>query len=351
MRTVVCVIAVVAGIAAANAHADGLPVLGVDVGGSGVAVPGSSRFVTLPAGRDTVVARVQRGSGRVVASRVIYASLTIPAVAYDGSAGGLSRDGRRLVLIAPRTAFPRATTPIAVIDTASLRTLRRMTLRGDFSFDAVSPDGRWVYLIHYTSPTDPLGYEIRALDAATGRLAPKPVVDPREPDEQMGGRPLTRATSADGRWAYTLYERPGSAPFVHALDTVGRTARYIDLDWLRDPKQLMAPRLVLRDGGATLRVISNGATRAVVDTSTFAAAPFAPETRTGWPMMRPLAGGAVAVLLVLAGVVLLVGQRWPKWWARGSAVTRSGVSATRRASAERLSSSRTRMFRFRSTRS
>ena len=33
-------------------------------------------------------------------------------------------------------------------------------------------------------------------------------------------------------------------------------------------------------------------------------------------------------------------QRWPKWWARGRAATTSGVAATRRASAERLSSSR-----------
>ena len=46
-----------------------------------------------------------------------------------------------------------------------------------------------------------------------------------------------------------------------------------------------------------------------------------------------------------------VAQRCPKWCARGSAETTSFVSATRRASAERLSSSRTRMFRFRSTRS
>ena len=44
-------------------------------------------------------------------------------------------------------------------------------------------------------------------------------------------------------------------------------------------------------------------------------------------------------------------QRCPKWWARGSAATTSGVAATRRASGERLSSSRTRMFRLRSTRS
>ena len=100
----------------------------------------------------------------------------------------------------------------------------------------------------------------------------RPIVDPREPDEPMGGRPLTRTTSTDGRWAYTLYERPGEAPFVHALDTTGRTARCIDLDWLRAPRQLAGVRLVLGDGGHVIDVVSRGVTRAVIDTRSFVVA-------------------------------------------------------------------------------
>ena len=351
MRVILCIVAAVAGIAAGTARADGLPVLGIDVGSAGVTVADSPRYVALPAGNETLVARIERGSGKVLASQVVRGQLTIPAVAYDGSASGLARDGAKLVLISPRVSFPRTTTPLAIVDTRTLRVVRRVTLHGDFSFDAVSPDGHWIYLIHYTSPTDPLRYEVRALDAAgTGRLAPKPIVDPREPDEQMGGQPSTRATSTDGRWAYTLYERPGNAPFVHALDTTGRTARCIDLDWLRDPRQLMGPRLVLDQGGQTLRVVSRGVTRAVIDTRTFTAGPPAAQTPTGL-LSWLLVCVAAAALLATAAAVFLAAQRWPKWWARGSAVTTSGVSATRRASAERLSSSRTRMFRFRSTRS
>jgi hypothetical protein len=272
MRAILCAL-LVAGVAAGAARADGLPVLGIDVGAQGVTQPGARyRYVTAAVGRDTIVARVDRGSGRVRRSRILRGSLTVPAVAYDGSAAGLSADGASLVLIAPRDRFPRARTPLAVVGTRDLRVRRRFVLRGDFSFDAISPAGRWVYLIHYTSPSDPLRYQVRVLDAVTGTLLPRPIVDPREPDEPMGGRPLTRTTSTDGRWAYTLYERPGEAPFVHALDTTGRTARCIDLDWLRAPRQLAGVRLVLGDGGHVIDVVSRGVTRAVIDTRSFVVA-------------------------------------------------------------------------------
>ena len=36
---------------------------------------------------------------------------------------------------------------------------------------------------------DPFDYRVRALDLASGRLEPGEIVDPRNPDEQMGGLP------------------------------------------------------------------------------------------------------------------------------------------------------------------
>ena len=83
------------------------------------------RYVTLPAGRDTVVARVRRDGGEVLRSRVVPGSFTVPAVALDGSPSGLSADGRTLVLISPRPAFPRARTTFAVLAP------RRLAVRGD----------------------------------------------------------------------------------------------------------------------------------------------------------------------------------------------------------------------------
>jgi hypothetical protein len=232
MRTVwmLAALAIAAGTTASGARGDGLPVLGIDVGSTGVTTP-TARYVTIPANSGTVVARISRRGGRVQASSLLPGNFTIPAVAYDGSASGLAGNGRTLILIEPRLSFPRARTTFAVLDTRTLRTRRLVELKGDFSFDAVSPQASLLYLIQYVAPRDPDRYAVRAYDLATNRLLPEPITDPREPDEQMRGRPLTRVTDPGGRWAYTLYAGD-DAPFVHALDTSARTARCIDLDML-----------------------------------------------------------------------------------------------------------------------
>jgi hypothetical protein len=272
------------------ARGDGLPVQNVDVGQSGVEAPAEDvRYVALGAGRDTVVHRIRRNGGQVLGSRLLRGRYTIPAVAYDGSAAGLSADGGTLVLIAPRRTFPRAKTTFAVLDANGLQLRETLSLAGDFSFDALSPNARWLYLIQYTSPDDPLQYRVRALDLLNGKLHPDPVVDKREPDEAMNGHPLTRATSPDGRWAYTLYE--GSAhPFVHALDTANRDARCIDLDWLHGRKDLWQLRFAVDAEDDELSVRARGKDVALVDTRTFeASVPRSGSTLWKW-LLLPAAG-------------------------------------------------------------
>jgi hypothetical protein len=285
---------------APTAGADGLPVMNVDVGASGVTNPNAGhRFVALPSGTKTVVARIERSSGEVRGFRTIDGRFTIPAVAYDGSAAGLSVDGTALVLLAPRVRFPRQTTTFAVLDAATLRDRSRFTLRGDFSFDAMSPDGRWLYLVNYTSPDDPLRYDVRALDSRTGRLDPRPIVDPREPDEAMNGHPLTRAMSPDGRWAYTLYEG-AEHPFIHALDTTGRSARCIDLDWLHHNRDLWAMRFSVSPDGEELRVRNGDNTVALVDTRSWEATT-AESRDDGWSRwIYVVLGGAMLVAAAAA---------------------------------------------------
>lgn len=308
--------AIVAGAGASTANADGLPVLGVDVGSKGVTVPGAAaRYVTLWAGpRSTVVARVARNGGRIVRSRFLQGMFTIPAVAYDGSASGLSADGSELVLIQPRTSFPRARTSFAVFDARRLRLLEVLRLRGDFSFDAISPSGDRIYLIQYLSPTDPTKYAVRAYDMQADRLLPNPVVDPHEADEQMRGQPLSRAMSPDGRWAYTLYDGNGKTPFVHALDTSRATARCIDLDALKGNRYLWRLRLTARGNGEQLAVRDGSETELVVSTKTFAVhKPTAPtaatEARQESSLTWPWAAGASALALVVAAAGLVVATR------------------------------------------
>jgi hypothetical protein len=208
----------------------------------------------------------QRG-GAIAASAFVRGTFTIPVVALDGTAGGLSHDGRTLVLIRPRSAFPRAHTTLAIFGARGLGMRRQVTLKGDFSFDALSPDGRTVYLIQYTSGTDPGHFLVRTLDPATGRLQATPVVDPNE--RTMRGLPMQRSTSADGRWHYTLYDGAAGHPFIHALDTQGRRARCIDLPPFPPGADPYGYDLTLTGGGGTLSIGTPDQPFAVVDTGTF----------------------------------------------------------------------------------
>jgi hypothetical protein len=311
----ISLVLVLALIPAGGALADGLPVEGVDASLSGVAGtgPGDTRYVTLPAEKGTVVAAVDPVGGQVLRSRYLPGRFTVPVVAYDGSASGLAADGLTLVLIRPRVAFPRRTTTFAVLGTERLRLQDEFTLRGDFSFDAVSPDGRWLYLVQYLSKRDPSRYLVRLYDLRRGRLLPDPIIDPREVGDVMRGMPVTRASSPDGRFAYTLYDGAGEHPFVHALDTVAKNARCIDLHGLMGYELLPELQLDVSPDGGTLAVVhpSEPQPLFLIDTKTNEVTkpvePAKPESATApkdeptgipWPV---LAGGALGSLVLLFG--------------------------------------------------
>jgi hypothetical protein len=301
------------------AAADGLPVVGIDA--RPVSAPGGKlAYVTRRAGRATALAVIHADSERRLRRVLLPGRLSVPAVAYDATPSGITPDGRKLVLISPRRAFPRAWTTFAIVDARRLRIRRTLRLRGDFSFDAISPDGRTLYLIHYPTPSDILRYEVRAYDLGAERLLPEPIVDPREPDERMSGLPVTRATSPDGRWEYTLYDGP-EYPFVHALDTERREAFCIDLDGLGRPRgSLWGAKLEL--GGGELELVLGDSALASIDTRTLRV------SRPGRPSQDPPPATAeragVPWLLVLVPTVLLA--------AAGSVAARAR-SRRRRASA------------------
>jgi hypothetical protein len=220
----------------------------------------------VPAGRSTLVERIDRGTGAVESFALIRGQFGVPGAAYDGSTTGLAADTGTLVLSSPANA-PGAKRTQLVVLTPRLRERTRIVLRGSFAVDAVSPDGRWLYLTHYKSPTNIADYEVRAYDVARKRLLARPLVDPREPDEKMQGLPATRVMSSDGRWAYTLYGG-NEKPFIHALDTVRRRAFCIDVPMLSVDAS-MGAQLALGSGGS-LRVELDGALVALLDTSTLA---------------------------------------------------------------------------------
>jgi hypothetical protein len=303
-------VAALALLAPAAAAADGLP-LPVEDSPSGVLAPGgASRYLTVTLGGRTAVLAQKAADGAVTGRVVLLGRFGVPLVAYDSTAGGVSGDARTLVLIRPRTSFPRRDTTLAVMSLKpNLRLRRIVRLPGDFSYDALSPDGRSLYLINYLSANDPTKYRVRVFDLARNRLDPKPVVDPREPPDEMNGLPVTRTSSPDGRWAYTLYDGAGKHPFIHALDTRERRAFCIDLDGAAftgaDPYAL---RLVLAAAGRRLDIRDRTALVASVDAKTFrvrdaaAARAGAGHDGGGPGLLWPLLGAALLAVALLLGL-------------------------------------------------
>jgi hypothetical protein len=134
------------------ARADGPGLVSSVWGGSGAASPGSTiRYVTVPTGRTTLLESVRRRDGTVLAWRHLNGTWSVPAVTVGGVAGGLTRDGRILVLQAMTL---RSVTRFLVVDVSRWLSIRRVIrLRGDFAYDALSPGGSALYLIQHVPDT------------------------------------------------------------------------------------------------------------------------------------------------------------------------------------------------------
>lgn len=273
-------------LAPAKAGADGLGILG----GTPSFTDPPYRYVALaPRTRHplSVVERIDLRDSTVDRWWYLRGSYYLPAVAADGSAGGISANGILALTTLPRR-YPPKRSRFAILDTrlflshphrgadSPRHAVTHVSLPGAYGFDAISPDGSRIYLIHNIyKGREASRYEVRALDTASGRLLPEPIVDPEEPDERMQGSPVTRLAGPDGRWAYTLYTG-GQETFLHALDTVHGRAVCVDLpqlEHLREPFQL---RMRFGDGGREIVVYSRDRKDAgpspllTIDTQSFA---------------------------------------------------------------------------------
>jgi hypothetical protein len=285
--------------APAGAGAAGGPVPAMQ--GPSVRVPGSAAgYVAVGIGGRTLVEQVLRPTGAIGRTLTIRGRYGVPGVAYDTSTTGLSADGRTLVLAQILDRFPVRRTRLAVLDARRLRVVRRITLAGYYTVDAIAPDGRSLYLIRYLRQ-DGTRYEVRAYDLAVHRLVRAPVVDPREPGEKMQGLPLTRAMTADGRFAYTLYQRPEGPPFIHALDTARGTAACIDLPSLAGD-DLSGARLTPPTGARPLLVGVPGVAPLAVDVAARRARPASAVRTAPAAALAPGRGTARGDLVALGAL-------------------------------------------------
>ena len=274
MRLVACAAAAVAAAllaAAPGTAGKGGPTPDPLFGWDGITSPsGATRYVAMADWKQsTIVAAIRVADGRVTGWGTFKGSLGIPQVTWDGVADGLSADGKRLVLASysPR-AYARDTT-FVVVDTRTMKEVRRIDLPGHWAFDALAPNGKTIYALRYGAPGSGR-YAVRAIDAVTGSVVPGAIVDQREPDEAMLGSPLTRTWSVDRAWAYTLYAKPDGTAFVHGLDTSSRKAVCLDLPWKGLGDSISRVRLQVTKDGRTLLLRQPGLGRlATIDLRTF----------------------------------------------------------------------------------
>jgi hypothetical protein len=263
--------------------------------------------VTVPVETGTAVAAIRTDGGRVEQYGSLAGRFGIPAVAADGTSEGLSHDGKTLVL-ADAAPSPRTVSHFAVLNAKQLyRGAREIVLPGDFGFDALSPDGHTLFLIQRVSARNIYRYVVRAYDLEQNRLLPQRIADRTQRGWVMQGYPMARATSADGRFVYTLYQNPGGTPFVHALDAVKLSAHCIGVPWKggSDQNALWNLRLALRDGDRELALHwRSGRPYLAVDTRTYRLS--YPGSGFPWPAV---AGGALGAALLACGAALLLRGR------------------------------------------
>ena len=250
-------LAAIAALAAPGvAHADG-PQIGLSYSFDGLTSPrGGIRYVTVPLGKRTVVEAIRTDGGRVSWMRTVPGFWATWQLTTNGDTGGLSRNLKLLVLGTPAARYPARWTRLLLYELQRHR-FDIIRLHGDFTFDALSPDARTLYLIQHVGGGAGSAYRVRAYDTQQRRLLPGAIAERWAGSTTMQGVPVQRVTGPAGAWEFTLYQAPdGSSAFVHALDTVHRFAMCIDI-----PKSMTSDiaRLTIGlDGDRALQVVAAG---------------------------------------------------------------------------------------------
>ena len=194
------------------------------------AIPNARWGRLLTATRDGSRTRVQGlevASGTNAPDIAVDGHWRLPTIGTDPLAVGRSEDGSTLALVEDGAAAGRTTSKFAIVDLSSKRPPKIIELSGSFDFDAISPDGATLYVIEHQDAQAGGHYQVRAVDASSGRLAEGAIVDKGNPGEAMAGWAIEQQRLAQGL-VMTLY-RGHEHPFVHALDTINSGAICIDL--------------------------------------------------------------------------------------------------------------------------
>jgi hypothetical protein len=180
-----------------------------------------------PAGSGTRVQQLAIASGLDAPDIVFKGQWRLPTIGSDPLPVGRSADGSTLALVEDAGTGAKTTSRFAVVDLSRKRLPKIIELSGSFEFDAISPDGATLFVIEHQDAQAGGHYQVRAVDARSGRLAEGAIVDKGNPGEAMAGWAIEQQRLAQGL-VMTLY-RGHEHPFVHALDTINSGAICIDL--------------------------------------------------------------------------------------------------------------------------
>ncbi len=261
----------------------------------GTLLPDRSRYWSVQPGARTVIRAFDPTTGAETSAFDIAGSWS-PPISYGPAPSGISRSGAWMVLTSSAGAHPATTSSFAVIDLAGRRLDRVITSAGDVSFDAVSDDGRNVYLVEHLAPSP--HYVVRVASFQGNGLQNGVVgqIKTAEPEAMNGLYHTSVAVSGD--WFLSLYTNPDRGPFIHALNTTQLFAQCI-LNMPDVPVALRPAWSMLLDGKRGLLYAVNGAggvisevdtTRLVVVRSSIDLAPAATTLTT-----TPLHAAALSV--------------------------------------------------------
>ena len=250
-------------------------------------------------------------SGAVLHSMTLARPYDVPQVAINGMPGGLSQNGRWLVLQTPGEAH------LLVVDTSFASRPVAVDLDGSFVFDGISNDGERLYLLEYLTGSD---YRVRFYNVTGGFLDAAIVIDKFDPTEPMTGRRLATVASTDGQWQFTVYARANKGAFIHALMLGGPISLCLELPgsgWNSDPSVFRWSLALSPDG--TRLYATNGPLGLVVEVA--ASSPAILRTHTipkealGTPMLM---GAGDAVVSPDGHVLAVAGGEGVDWVDTGS---------------------------------
>lgn len=295
----------------------------------------SALFSTTSEADGTVLHSIDPATGNDVASEPLSGSLSIRAVAADGS---------KVALMAPPpagadpwTPVPRSHTTIVVADPTGASEPERFRLEGNLEPEAFSADGEHLFVIQYLPPEAPSLYRVASLELEDGDVYPV-LGRFKSWAQRMPGTRLEQLLAPDQRQLYTLYSSQpaayaagfdatqasakGPIAFVHMLDLEDQWAFCLPL-----PKQMWgAPageqamaasldgrRLYVVDpsrgvvavvGTAKTKVLETGTVDFGTDDAAHSAAAVSPDGAT-------LYVGTGEAVVALDAATLQIRFRWP----------------------------------------